>query len=241
MTAGTYDIATAHAILAEASAAGRLQAIPAALLFGVMLGALYDIFRMISASLGLREDPGSDGGRLRPWLLRLRCCRCRPFPGRRSQAADRTATASAVRRRTAAAQILQAMLDILYFLVCGILGAVFLYWCNFGILRWYLILCGGIGFFAYSRSIGAVVLPICLLCMAALRAGICTLYNGILYLPLCWIIRLLTALGRQAKRMTNSIYQKIQYKRCRRRVRRILCTEKPAKTKKHRLKKTVKE
>lgn len=237
MTAGAYDIATEHAILAEASAAGRLQAIPAALLFGVMLGALYDLFRMISAALGLREDPGSDGGKLRPWLLRLRQYRCRALGDGTLPLSDAGQTAPRKPRKRIPAQILQALLDLLYFLICGVLGSIFLYWQNDGILRWYLLLCGGIGFFAYSRSIGAVVMPVFLLCMAILRAGICMLYNKLLYLPLCMMIRIWRVFGSWA----NRIFRKIQYRRCQRRVRSVLCAREPTKKKKRRLEKTEKE
>ncbi len=221
MMAGAYDIATEHAILAEASAAGSLRAIPAALLFGVFLGALYDLFCMISAMTGVREDPGSGCGRLQPWLLRLRQYRCRALFVRGQTLSDGQETASRKPRRIPA-QVLQVMLDLLYFLICGVLGAVFLYWRNDGIMRWYLVLCGGIGFWGYSRSIGRVVLPVFMLCTAALRAGLCALYNGILYPPLHLACRILTVLGTQCVTACRVALQRIQSRRCRKRIRRIL-------------------
>ena len=151
MTAA-YEIATEHAILAEASAAGNLRALPAALLFGVLLGALYDLFRMLSSALGVREESPADGGRLRKWILWLRQYRCRALP-RRKQAVDGDEDGRNKRsHHRLPARVVQAMLDILYFLLCGVLGAVFLYWRNSGILRWYLILGGAIGFFIYYAA-----------------------------------------------------------------------------------------
>ena len=87
MTAA-YDIATEHAILAEASAAGNLRAVPAALLFGVLLGALYDLFCMLSSALGVREESPAEGGRLRKWILALRQYRCRALPRRKQAVGD---------------------------------------------------------------------------------------------------------------------------------------------------------
>ena len=228
MTAAAYDIATEHAILAEASAAGNLQALPAALLFGVLLGALYDLFRMISSALGVREDAGSDGGRLRKWILHLRQYRCRALPWRRL-AVGGGENETGNQRHRIPARVVQAMLDILYFLICGVSGAVFLYWRNSGILRWYLILCGVLGFLAYSRSIGRFLLPVFLLCTALIRAGMCAWYNGILYYPLYVVYRILTVFGTWCRRIDRAVWQKIQTGRCRRRVRRILCAREPDK------------
>ena len=184
MTLGTNEIATEHAILVEASAAGVLGAIPAALLFGVLLGAIYDIFRMISAALGLCEDTGLHGGRIHVLLLRLRQYRCRPIRCPKSDARCETLRNTGRNQRRMPARVLQCLLDILYFLICGILGAIFLYWRNYGILRWYLILGGCMGFLAYRCSIGRVVLPMFRLAMALLRAAGCLIYNLILYVPL---------------------------------------------------------
>ncbi|MBQ7299582.1 MAG: spore cortex biosynthesis protein YabQ [Clostridia bacterium] len=114
MTAGAFDLATAHAIMAEASAAGDVRAVPPALLFGVGLGLLYDITRW-------REMP--DGERVP--------CRIR-----------------------AAAMLLG---DVFFMLACGVLGAVFLYRYNCGILRWYLVLGWIVGYAAYRSSAGRLV------------------------------------------------------------------------------------
>ncbi len=237
MTAA-YDIATEHAILAEASAAGNLRALPAALLFGVLLGALYDLFCMIASALGVREDSCSDGGRLRKWILVLRQYRCRMLPRRSPAVGD-------IRKRRPhhrlPARVVQAMLDILYFLICGVLGAVFLYWRNSGILRWYLILGGVIGFNAYSRSLGRWMLPLFQLGISVIRAGICALYNGILYYPVYMMDRILTGFGGLCKKTGSAVVQNIQRRRCRRRIRRILCTEEPVQKKRRPRRQKAKE
>ena len=224
MTAA-YDIATEHAILAEASAAGNLRAVPAALLFGVLLGALYDLFCMLSSALGVREESPAEGGRLRKWILALRQYRCRVLPRRKQAVGGDEDGRNKRSHRRLPARVVQAMLDILYFLLCGVLGAVFLYWQNSGILRWYLILGGAIGFFAYSRSLGRWMLPLFQLGISVIRAGMCALYNGILYYPVYMIDRILIELGGLCKKAGTAVVRTIQRRRCRRRIRKILCTE----------------
>ena len=237
MTAA-YDIATEHAILAEASAAGNLRALPAALLFGVLLGALYDLFRMLSSALGVREESPAEGGRLRKWILALRQYRCRTLPGRSPSVGDIPKQRS---HHRLPARVVQAMLDILYFLLCGVLGAVFLYWQNSGILRWYLILGGAMGFFAYSRSLGRWMLPLFQLGISVIRAGMCALYNGILYYPVYMIDRVLYGMGLLCKKAGNAVVRTIQRRRCRRRIRKILCTEEPVQKKRRPRRQKAKE
>ena len=169
MTAGAYDIATEHAVLVEASAAGEWRTIPEAVIFGILLGVLYDIFRAAAAALGLRQSAVGE----RSLTARLRRVRCRPI---KSKAAvtdtDDGETCGSRRRKGIPAQAIQFLLDILYFLLCGILGAVFLYWRSSGILRWYPVLGGLLGFWAYSRSVGVLMMRLTALaaaCATALR------------------------------------------------------------------------
>lgn len=240
MTAA-YEIATEHAILAEASAAGNLRALPAALLFGVLLGALYDLFRMLSSALGVREESPAEGGRLRKWILWLRQYRCRALPRRKQAVGGDEDGRNKRSHHRLPARVVQAMLDILYFLLCGVLGAVFLYWQNSGILRWYLILGGAIGFFAYSRSLGRWMLPLFQLGISVIRAGMCALYNGILYYPVYMIDRVLYGMGLLCKKAGNAVVRTIQRRRCRRRIRKILCTEEPVQKKRRPRRQKAKE
>ena len=240
MTAA-YEIATEHAILAEASAAGNLRALPAALLFGVLLGALYDRFRMLSSALGVREESSAEGGRLRKWILALRQYRCRVLPRRKQAVGGDEDGRNKRSHHRLPARVVQAMLDILYFLLCGVLGAVFLYWQNSGILRWYLILGGAIGFFAYSRSLGRWMLPLFQLGISVIRAGMCALYNGILYYPVYMIDRVLYGMGLLCKKAGNAVVRTIQRRRCRRRIRKILCTEEPVQKKRRPRRQKAKE
>ena len=240
MTAA-YDIATEHAILAEASAAGNLRAVPAALLFGVLLAAFYDLFRMLYFALGVREDACSDGGRLRKWILALRQYRCRVLPRRKQAVGGDEDGRNKRSHHRLPARVVQAMLDILYFLLCGVLGAVFLYWQNSGILRWYLILGGAIGFFVYSRSLGRWMLPLFQLGISVIRAGMCALYNGILYYPVYMIDRVLYGMGLLCKKAGNAVVRTIQRRRCRRRIRKILCTEEPVQKKRRPRRQKAKE
>ncbi|MBE6657065.1 MAG: hypothetical protein E7604_01335 [Ruminococcaceae bacterium] len=176
---GAYDIATEHAILAEASDAGAWSAVPQALLFGVFLGAVYSLFRIPAAMLGVCEDGMHPDNRMGKWMLRLRQCRCRSVRNGQTKAADRHDTGRS--SHPVPAQVMQCILDLLYFLVCGVLGAVFLYWRNDGILRWYLVLAGSIGFFAYSRTVGVLVMRTMALVLALVHAALCTLWNLTLY------------------------------------------------------------
>ena len=201
--AGAYDIATEHAILVEASESGVLQAIPSAVLFGVLLGAIYGVFRMLAAGLGIcDEDAAALGPRMYAALRRLRQFRLRSLRDGGCCDSGDTCEETAVTKRRIPARVGLLLLDLLYFLVCGVLGAVFLYWCNYGILRWYLVICGGIGFYAYNRTVGAAVIRFGMLAAAVLRAVLCTVWNHTLYYPMRagllvvqWLVR---AVGRMA-------------------------------------------
>lgn len=47
--------------------------------------------------------------------------------------------------------------DFLYFVVITPVCAIFLYGVNFGIVRWYILLCWLIGFFVYKITIGLIL------------------------------------------------------------------------------------
>ena len=224
--AGAYDISTEHAILVEASAAGIWQAIPAAVLFGVFLGVLYDGFRILSAVLGLCEDV-SGKGRFHGILVRLRQYRCPPIRQRLCKEADSQKLPDDKPRRIPA-HMMQFVLDIFYFLLCGVLGAVFLYGCNYGILRWYLMVGGCIGFLAYSRSVSRMVMAVGMLIPAAARAFLCAVYRVVLYPPLRLCDRGLCALAAIMKKTAGRIGRQIREKQKRRRAgRRVPCSTEP--------------
>ena len=238
MTAGAYDIATEHAILVEASAAGVWRALPEALLFGLLLGAVYDLFRIPAAVSEQKMENGSPDSGENTLTARLRRCRCRSVRGVTAAEGEQTRPPAC---RRLSAQVSQFMLDMLFFLVCGVSGAVFLYWRNSGILRWYLILGGAIGFFAYSRSLGRWMLPLFQLGISVIRAGMCALYNGILYYPVYMIDRVLYGMGLLCKKAGNAVVRTIQRRRCRRRIRKILCTEEPVQKKRRPRRQKAKE
>ena len=172
--------------------------------------------------LGLREDaPGN--GRIHGMIRRLRQYRCPPIRPQKSRGADGTQT-PVCRPRRIPAHAIQFVLDLAYFLLCGVLGAVFLYGCNYGILRWYLIVGGCIGFLAYSRSIGRFVLAVSMLILAAARAFFCAGYRAVLYHPLRLCDRGLCALAARMKKTVSRIGRNIKEKQNLRRAgRRVPC------------------
>ncbi|MBR5871870.1 MAG: spore cortex biosynthesis protein YabQ [Clostridia bacterium] len=196
-----YDIATEHAILVEASAAGEWRAVPEAILFGILLGMLYDLFRVIGTTMGSHPTGSHPAGLRRGTVgengLTARLCRIRCRPVRD------TVTAAAPMRRgiCVSERVMQFLLDIFYFLLCGILGAVFLYWRNSGILRWYLILCGGLGFWAYTRTVGVLVMRLTAFVFACVHALLCTAFNRIVYYPLHIGDRACAALAARMRRL----------------------------------------
>ena len=192
---------------------------------------LYTILKRLESVNMLTVRTAEHGGRLRKWILALRQYRCRVLPRRKQAVGGGEDGRNKRSHHRLPARVVQAMLDILYFLLCGVLGAVFLYWQNSGILRWYLILGGAIGFFAYSRSLGRWMLPLFQLGISVIRAGMCALYNGILYYPVYMIDRILIELGGLCKKAGNAVVRTVQRRRCRRRIRKILCTEEPVQKK----------
>jgi hypothetical protein len=193
MTAAAYDIATEHAILVEASTAGKWSAVPEAVLFGILLGLLYDLFAVAAMFMGLRCVDGADG----KLISRLRQCRRRSVRGK--PALEQPHDAGHVHRIPTA--VLQCILDILYFFICGILGAVFLYWRNEGIFRWYLMLCGVLGYWAYRHTAGVVVMRGAAFILSCTRALLCTLFNYTLYYPLRWGWLALTAIAVRCRKL----------------------------------------
>ncbi|MBQ7982304.1 MAG: spore cortex biosynthesis protein YabQ [Clostridia bacterium] len=208
MSTPSGGIATEHAILVEASAAGEWQAIPEAVLFGILLGVLYDVFRILAASAGLPSaaDTPPDDSKRRHLTARLRALRCRRVTD------GRAGTSGGTPRRRVPGFVLQLLLDLLYFLLCGVLGAVFLYWRNDGILRWYLVLAGILGFSAYHATAGVLVMRLCGLVLALLYAARVVLWNTVLYPPLRMGYRLLVWLGRRFRAAGKRIGQRLWHK-----------------------------
>lgn len=138
MTGTYYDIATEHAIMAEASDTGTLQSIPDAVLLGAVLVLLYDLLFAFTPS---QKHPRSGS-------------------------------------------VVRFLSDIVYFLVCGMIGAVFLYRANEGILRWYLIVSGILGAYLYRRTLGIPVTALRRLLTSALHASAVFLWRRLLFPPL---------------------------------------------------------
>lgn len=143
MKGGFYDIATGHAILAEASDTGVLRAIPDAFVLGMVLALLYDLFFAHIYS-----------------PKHLRC-----------------------------AFVVRFLADLFYFSVCGVIGAVFLYRANDGILRWYLIAAGIVGAYGYRRTLGVPLRALQRRVLSAVRATGGLLWNYLLYPPLHILLR----------------------------------------------------
>ena len=144
----SFDIATEHAILAGASDTGVLWSIPDALILGMILALIYDLF---FAQIG------------HPVHLRG------AFVGR-------------------------FLADIFYFLVCGVIGAVFLYRANDGILRWYLIVAGILGVYGYRLTLGVPLNAVRRWILSAVRTLAGLLWRTLLFSPL-------RCLGRIGKRI----------------------------------------
>ncbi|MBO5649347.1 MAG: spore cortex biosynthesis protein YabQ [Clostridia bacterium] len=185
------DIATEHAVLVEASAAGDVRAVPAALVCGVCLGILYDLIRLglcVLRVLPAAELPAGIGfphGAIR----KLSAVRLRILPP--ADAAD-----GARRIGARAAHIVEFFADVLYFLICGCIGAIFLYrFCN-GAVRWYAVVCALIGAALYRRLLRGCVLCVTALPILLLRAGAVTICNTVLCPPLRLLMRAVRGIGR---------------------------------------------
>ncbi len=127
----------------EVSVLAQLRSVVAAVGFGIFLGLLYDVGRILFVFFGW-EGSGQVPTCLRhfsfPLLSAGTLCR---------------ETKKGTRRVRNAAIFLR---DVGFMLVVGILFSVFVYWQNDGIFRWYLLFGTGLGFAAYAATIGRLVL-----------------------------------------------------------------------------------
>ena len=167
-------------LLVEASAAGRASVIPEALLFGILLGLIYDVFRVLRTALGLRAV---SGGGQSGFTLRLRAVQRRRLIKEHRERSKKT-------RGHGAGAVVLFFLDILYALLCGIGTAVFLYWRNDGMVRWYLLLSVLCGFYAYYRTCGVLVMHAASALTALLRAADIWIYNHSAYYVFALLLRL---------------------------------------------------
>lgn len=204
-------------LLAEATAAGEWQVIPKAILFGILLGILYDGFRILRTALGLREKEYVSA-----WTARLCGIRRKRIPthkktARACGANESARTEPAVRkarmtglwyrfprlRLPSPGKWIRFFLDLLFSVMSGVLFSVFLYWQNTGILRWYAVLGALCGFFAYYQTIGRLVMHAAAFLLAVLRALLIVSYNHTVYYPLLWFSMLFGAVGDGLRRVIS--------------------------------------
>ena len=186
----------------EASFAGRASAIPEALLFGILLGVLYDIFRVLRTALGLKTVRGSS--RLSAWTARRRAeHRKRIFPKPESARSHTNGV------RCGGAVLF--LLDLLFSLLCGVGCAVFFYWRSDGMVRWYLLLSIALGFTAYYRTVGVLVMLAADAVTSAVRSCFIRLYNGTLYYVFLLLYRLAAGLVRVTRAASERIKRRMRH------------------------------
>ena len=169
-------------MLVEASVVGRASAIPEAFLFGILLGMLYDVFRILRTALGLRNTGKTGNDRLSAWTERRRKeTRKRILPEREK---------SYEQRKKHSGDMILFVLDLLFSLLCGVGMAVFLYWRSDGIVRWYLLLSVLAGFSACYFTVGVCVMRVSDAVTAGLRALCIRIYDHTLYYVLLLLFRL---------------------------------------------------
>lgn len=186
----------------EASFVGRASAIPEALLFGILLGVLYDVFRVLRTALGLKTVNGSS--RLSAWTARRRA-------ERRKRILPAPEDARPQKRGVRCGGAVLFLLDLLFSLLCGVGCAVFFYWRSDGMVRWYLLLSILLGFAAYYRTVGVLVMLAADAVTAALRSCVIRLYNGTLYYVLWLLYRLAVMLLRVIRAGAERIKRRLRH------------------------------
>lgn len=114
-----------------------------ALLLGVFLGALYDLFRVTRVFIGVRYSKTL----IKLWDKKLPLIGVHRF-GRGKNITDKIKGA------------VISVEDILFFVLSGCIVSVFIYRYCYGILRWYVFFGAILGFAAYYVTVGRVVLTV---------------------------------------------------------------------------------
>lgn len=204
-------------ILVEASAAGDPEALLQSFCFGVFLGAFYDLFRVVRVAIGLH--PQMRAGK---WTERLRSLSFRSLgrlcgQSQNGREDDRqtprrwqtvlSAVRRSFRRLPDAGWWASLLLDLLFAILSAMFGAVFVYAANSGVLRWYILLLTGTGFFLYYRTVGTLVMRAAVFLFSVVQAVAVVLFNRILYYPckgmlcLCCRVRSVKRFFPRRKRM----------------------------------------
>lgn len=122
----------------------QLSVLFMALLLGIFLGAVYDVFRVIRVGAGVRY-----GG---PVFDRLRDKKL-PLIGAYSLGRGKNITDKIK-------NVIVAVGDVVFSLAAGIAVSVFIYRYCYGIVRWYVFFGALLGFLAYYFTVGRVVLTV---------------------------------------------------------------------------------
>ncbi|MBQ3066080.1 MAG: spore cortex biosynthesis protein YabQ [Clostridia bacterium] len=179
-------------ILVEASAAGEPAVLLWSLCFGVFLGVFYDLFRVVRTVLGLHREltVGAWTKRLRSVSFRSVLCSrdvTERDDGKQRDSRWRKTLRSVLERigdkLPGPRWWLLLVLDLLFFGLSAIFAAVFVYAANAGVLRWYILLLTGIGFFVYYRTAGYLVMRITVFLLATVHALCAVFFNCTLYYP----------------------------------------------------------
>ena len=118
-----------------------------ALIIGVFIGAVYDVFRIIRIALTGGESCSS-GACFEPVEKLI------------SRLSGRDQENSGKAQRTLGKRLALAVTfvcDILFFLITAVIGAVFLYQANYGQLRLYVVVAAVIGFTVYYNTVGRMI------------------------------------------------------------------------------------
>lgn len=210
-------------LMVEASAAGDAVVIPGALLLGALLGALYDIFRILHMVLGLRRVSGVSrlSGRLASFPVRhIRTDEAQPGAenGERKREAGHE---TGEKTRRCGKAVLLFFLDILYFLLAAVCAVLFIYRENAGMLRWYLPVSMALGFAVWYGSAGKAVMRLSAVLLGAIRAALVFTYNHTLFYAVLVLWRTGNALKKRMGGIVSAVLHRLRAGYDRRRCARL--------------------
>lgn len=171
-----------------------------ALLLGIALGVLWDVFRT------MRVWRGGDAGQS-AWSIKLRRYRRRhsPYPIFRMKRND------AEKPHVSHHFLWTFLEDLLFMMIAGISFLLFCFDINMGIVRWYLLLGVIAGFLLYYHTIGRLVIAWSALIGAFVRATLVFFYNYTLYYVVVLLTFLVNRLLRLLRMMVHIFYDRFVF------------------------------
>ena len=121
----------------EISMSQQLSAIIISLITGVILGAIYDVVRIIRCILGVKYTE------IRP---KISLFKNKPKKSLRISGLTES--------------LIIHITDVLFFIVCGIIIAITVYFSNSGRVRWFIYFFCVLGFLAYYFTVGKIVIKL---------------------------------------------------------------------------------